>query len=150
MRGNNSPRPPLHLERGKKPRALAVEPLGFFLRQNGAPPPIVSLMAQQRPIGWLFEVKGSGDGVLFGRFGVLANTLQRAKVLVGLHVALTSRRVTFERILTEEEISRLRLKIEEVRECPLRTNSTLGHRMRDTSVAFARQRDETAEDYPKP
>ena len=71
---------------------------------------------EKRLIGWLIEVKGGGHGVRRGRFAVLTNNLQRAKVLVGAHVAVTSQRVEFDRALTEGEVSKLGLKPDEVRE----------------------------------
>jgi hypothetical protein len=61
-------------------------------------------------------VKGGGHGVRRGRFAVLTDNLQRAKVLVGDHVAVNSQRVEFERPLTEQEIRKLGLKPNEVRE----------------------------------
>jgi len=51
-----------------------------------------------------------------GRFAVLTNTLQRAKILVAEHVGATSQRVEFERSLTVEEIGQLRLKPEKITE----------------------------------
>jgi hypothetical protein len=72
--------------------------------------------SEKRLIGWLIEVKGGGHGVRRGRFAVLTNNLQRAKVLVATHVAATSQRVEFDRALTEREVSKLRLKPDEVRE----------------------------------
>jgi len=73
-------------------------------------------MAEEKPIGWLIEVKGGGHGVRRGRFAVLTNTLQRAKALVAEHVALTTQRIEFDRTLTSEEIRKLALKPEEIRE----------------------------------
>jgi hypothetical protein len=73
-------------------------------------------MVQEKPIGWLIEVKGGSHGARRGRFAVLANTLQRAKVLVGLHVAVTNQRVEFDRTLKSEEVGKLGLKPEQVRE----------------------------------
>lgn len=73
-------------------------------------------MAEEKPIGWLIEVKGGGHGVRRGRFAVLTNTLQRAKALVANHVALTTQRIEFDRSLTTEEIGRLGLKPGEIRE----------------------------------
>jgi len=73
-------------------------------------------MVEDKPIGWLIEVKGGGHDVRRGRFVVLTNTLQRAKRLVAGHVVLTTQRVEFDRTLTSEEISKLHLKPEEIRE----------------------------------
>jgi hypothetical protein len=73
-------------------------------------------MVQEKPIGWLIEVKGGGHGARRGRFAVLTNTLQRAKTLVGPHVAVTNQRIEFDRALKPEEIGKLGLKPEQVRE----------------------------------
>ena len=73
-------------------------------------------MVEEKPIGWLIEVKGGGYSARQGRFAVLANTLQRAKILVGVHVAITNQRIEFDRALTSEEVRKLGLKPEEVKE----------------------------------
>jgi len=73
-------------------------------------------MLEEKPIGWLIEVRGGGHGVRRGRFAVLTNTLQRAKFLVAEHIAATTQRVEFDRTLTSEETGKLSLKPEKIRE----------------------------------
>jgi hypothetical protein len=77
---------------------------------------LIMIMVQEKPIGWLIEVKGGGHGVRRGRFAVLTSTLQRAKILVGAHVAVTNQRLEFDRALRPEEVGKLGLKPDEVRE----------------------------------
>jgi len=77
-------------------------------------------MVEEKPIGWLIEVKGGGHGVRRGRFAVLTNTLQRAKRLVADHVALTTQRIEFDRTLTSEEVGKLGLKPEKITEYVLK------------------------------
>jgi hypothetical protein len=77
-------------------------------------------MVGEKPIGWLIDVKGGGHGVRRGRFAVLTGTLQRAKALVAKHVALTTQRIEFDRTLKSEEIGKLGLKPEEIREYALK------------------------------
>jgi hypothetical protein len=60
-------------------------------------------MVGEKPIGWLIQVKGGSHGARRVRFAVLANALQRAKVLVGIHVAVTNQRVEFDRTLKSGE-----------------------------------------------
>jgi hypothetical protein len=62
-----------------------------------------------------YRSKGGGHGMRRGRFAVLSPNLQRAKVLVGYHVAISTQRIEFERALTQKEISKLGLKPDEVR-----------------------------------
>jgi hypothetical protein len=76
----------------------------------------VVTMVEEKSIGWLIEVRGGGHGVRRGRFAVLTKTLQRAKALVANHVALTTQRIEFDRTLTSEEIGKLALKPEQIRE----------------------------------
>jgi hypothetical protein len=73
-------------------------------------------MVAEKQIGWLIEVTGGGHGLRRGRFAVLTANLQRAKALVAKHVALTTQRIEFERILTSEEIGKLGLKPEKITE----------------------------------
>ena len=73
-------------------------------------------MMKEGPIGWLIEVRGGGHGVRRGRFAILTNNLQRAKVLVGAHVAVTTQQIEFHRALTPEEVGKLGLKPDEVKE----------------------------------
>jgi hypothetical protein len=49
-------------------------------------------MVEEKPIGWLIKVKGETHAGRRGRFAVLTNSLQRAKVLVADHVALGTRK----------------------------------------------------------
>jgi hypothetical protein len=73
-------------------------------------------MVAEKQIGWLIEVTGGGHGLRRGRFAVLTANLQRAKALVAKHVALTIQRIEFERTLTSEEIAKLALKPEQIKE----------------------------------
>jgi len=77
-------------------------------------------MVEEKPIGWLVKVKGEAHGRGRGRFAVLTNSLQRAKVLVADHVALGTRQVEFDRTLTSEEVGKLGLKREKITEYALK------------------------------
>ncbi len=72
-------------------------------------------MAEKRPMGWIIRVSGGAPGTKNGLFAVVANSLEHATVLVGDHLGVTSQSVEMEKILTDGEVTRLGLKLGEVK-----------------------------------
>ena len=69
---------------------------------------------KRSPLGWLIAVQPPTKAVP-KLYAVMADNLERAKVLVGDNLKLTNEHVELHRILTDGEVGRLRLNPGEVK-----------------------------------
>jgi hypothetical protein len=67
-----------------------------------------------RPMGWLVSVKAT-KALRIELYVTVADTRQHAEVLVGDHCNVTNETIKLERVLADEEIERLGLRLGEVK-----------------------------------
>lgn len=72
-------------------------------------------MAEKRPTGWVIAVRAP-NALISKLYAVVAGDLEDAKALVGDHLKVTNEKVDFERVLSDSELTRLGLKLGEVKD----------------------------------